>query len=157
MATHDISGLFQNNRRKEGSAVTMTLPAKLADGELRSGTPDTLLGTGDVITLGRIPKGVIITNICALVESVMTGPTQVKLDIVEVSPTATVTALIANVDPTATGLTAPGTAWANMWTDMDYDITATVTGAATAETGAVKLVLEYITVDGNTMSFLGEA
>ena len=148
MATLDIKGLFENNRRKEASAVTMTLPAKIKDGELRTGTPDTLVTTGDVITLGTLPAGIIVTNVCGVVLDVMDAGT-FKVD-------ADTVALFAALDGTTVGLTQ-GVPAAPFMVAVDTDIVITATAGPTLPAGSVKIVIEYITIEGNTMSYLGEA
>lgn len=149
MATN-IKGLFQNNRRREASALTATFPAVIESADLRAGTAEVVVASGDY-TAATIPAGVVITNVFTVVDDVFDSVTSATL-----TGKVGATAVTAAVDVKAAGLTKSSTNLPMLVTaDADFTGTFAIVGATT--TGTAKLVIEYITYDGATMSYLGES
>lgn len=147
MAT-DLRGKFQNNRRREASAVTVTLPAVLADADLRAGTSAVIAANGDYTGL-TLPAGTLITGVKLLVDEAFDSATSATLA-VAIGGTAVVTA--TNIK--ALGLTnATGNVPMVLTSSADLVGTFAFVGAPTV--GNAKVIVEYVSYNGATMSYIG--
>lgn len=149
MAT-DLRGLFQNNRRREAQAVVGTVPAIIEPADLREGTAEVVVASGDY-TLLTLPNNVVVHNVYLVVDEAYDSATSATFT-ASIGGTS-VFALPVNVK--AVGLSA-GTNVPLLVTGGTADVVATmaITGATT--TGTAKLVIEYVDYDRGTMSYIGE-
>ncbi len=146
MATKNLRGLFQNNRRREAHSVTISIPALIEPADLREGTPDEFIVAGDTLELLEIPGNVIITDMCIVVTDPMDAGVTLKADI-------DVTPIIAAGDCATVGLTKSATTDPILVTQPTL-ITGVITGTPTV--GSVDIVISYVDYKRATMSFIGE-
>ena len=149
MAT-DLTGLFQNNRRRESHSVTLTLPAVLEQANLREGKAVVTAPDATAIILGVLPAGLIITDMCVVVTDVMDAGITLKADLVD---GATTTPVVAAAPLDAAGLTKSATA-DPVLTVLDTQLVAELSGPVSK--GAVQIVINYTDYARATMSYLGE-
>ena len=148
MAT-DIRGLYQNNRRREVSAVVGALPFVLDDADLREGIAEVDIATGDYTVL-TIPADMIITGVQMVVkeDNVFDGAgTTMSLDI----GGATVVALTpVDVPVFKDGVGLP------LITTSATDVIFAAVVAGSGTQGKVQAIITYIDYDRATMSYIGE-
>lgn len=144
----DLTGLYENNRRREVNGVTGKLPFVLAPASLREGTA-AVNAISDVYTLGKIPAGVVITGAYLVVTDA---------EVYGALSTATIeigaTTVLAATTIAAGGVTA-GTVPLLLDSAEDLKVTLVVAGTAT-DNSNVNVVVEYIDYNRATMSYLGE-
>ena len=146
----DLRGLYQNNRRREVNAVTVSVPYVLTAADLREGTA-AVVATSAAYTTLTIPGGALITGVSLIVEKdVMygTGSTaQVKIGGIEV---------VAATAIDAAGATA-STAVPILIEGLGEDVEVTLVVAGTPNEKAVaRVVITYADYDLATVSFIGE-
>lgn len=146
MAT-DLRGLYENNRRRETSAVTVSFPFVLGESDLRAGTPAETMVSGEYIGF-TLPGGVIVTNAYMVITDAFDGVgSTIKVDI------DTTTIIPALTSLTAEGLTI--SAVSDMLITEPVDVKATVVIAGSGTKGEAEIVIEYIDYKRATMSFIG--
>jgi len=149
MAT-DLRGLFENNRRREAHSVTGTVPAIIEQANLREGTAEVTVASGDY-TLLSIPNNVLVTGISVVIDNAYDSATSATIN-AAIGATGIFTAA---VDATTVGVTA-GINFPLLVTGGTADLVATmaITGATTK--GTAKILIEYVDYDRATMSYIGE-
>ena len=149
MAT-DIKGKFENNRRRETSAVTAEFPLILEGEDIREGTAEVTLVDG-AYTASTIPAGTIVTGLRLVVDEAFNSGTSATL-----SATIGGTSVLGATTVAALGLTDSTTNLPMLVTaNADLEGTFTFVGTAATE-GNAKIVIEYTTYNGATLSYLGE-
>lgn len=147
MAT-DLRGLFENNRRRETNAVTVSFPFNLGDADLRSGTPEKVMESGEYVGF-TLPGGVIVTNAYLVVTDAFDGAgSSIKVDI------DTTNIIPALTDITTEGLTI--SAVTDMLVVEPVDVKATMVIDGSGTKGVAEVVIEYIDYKRATMSYIGE-
>ena len=151
MAAKNITGLFQNNRRRETNAVTCSLPYVLASADLREGTAQEVVISADAYTALNIPANSIVERVHLVVEAggeYGAGSTvTVKVGSTEV---------IASTTIAAAGLTSASVI--PLLIDGSSEpiiITPTLAGTST-EDSVIKVVVTYTDYDLGTVSYIGE-
>ena len=146
MAT-DLRGLFQNNRRREHNAVTVTVPAVITPADLRTGTAAVLAAAG-TYTLLTIPAGSVISRAYLVIDDAYDSTTATIA--VSIGATAVLTATTCKV----VGLTA-STGGLPLLITAPPDVVATSALTGTVTTGTAKFVIEFVDYDRATMSYIG--
>ena len=146
MATKNLRGLFQNNRRREAHSVTITIPALIEAADLREGTPDEFVVAGDTLELLELPGNIIITEMCVVVTDPMDAGVTLKADIDAAS-------IVVAADCTTAGLTKAATTDPILVTAPTL-ITGVISGTPTI--GSVDIVISYVDYKRATMSYIGE-
>lgn len=148
MAT-DIRGLYENNRRREVNAVTSTVPYVLEPADLREGTAEVVVTSGDYLTIS-IPSGCVVTAADLVIESGAefgTGSTAA----ISIGGSSVIPAHAIDVAGLTVGTTVPVLIHGD-----SEDVVITVVAAGTStEDSVIKVVIEYIDYTLATMSFIG--
>jgi len=144
-----LTGLYQNNRRREVCGVTGKLPFVLEAADLREGTAVVNAASGEY-TLGVLPAGIVVT---AAYLAVTTG------EVYGAASTATIeigsTTLLAATTIAAAGITAGTSVPLLLDSEANLTVTLVVAGTAT-DNSNLNVVVEYIDYNRATMSYLGE-
>lgn len=148
MAT-DIRTKFQNNRRRETSAVTVSFPAVIEPAELRTATAAVVAASG-TYTGVTLPAGTIVKGISLVVDEAFDSATSATL-----AATIGGTSVLAATNVKVLGLTTSTTNLPMLLTsNADLVGTFAIVGAPTK--GCAKIVVDYISYDGATLSYIGE-
>lgn len=147
----DLRGLFQNNRRREVSAVTGTLPYAIEAADIREGTAE-VVATNEAYTLITLPAGIIVTGVSLIVETgreFVAGTVSASVGATVVIPLLT--------DLTTAGVTVSDDTPIVLEADTDITITpASLTVDAGNAKARVRVIVEYTDFSRATMSFIGE-
>ena len=132
------------------SAVTASLPYTISEADLREGTAAVVVTSG-AYTLAGIPSGALVTGLQLIVDDAFDSATTATyaLDIGGTSVLGATNVKVAGVTNSTTNLP--------LLLTSNEDLTGTLALVGATTKGSTRVVISYITPDGATLSYLGEA